>query len=169
MGLATNSGESVALHDALESFTLRCADYVHERNAGYHSYLPPSDGQPAQGEKWDWKSIDIPMLFNIGTDLTDQLRLKGFVGPTFVYRFSYEGNYEQYGEYYSQVMQSVNVFVSLGTSLEWNELLRLKIGVDWCPFDMSVDGFESDLEQSYLTEWRLTAGLSLILPTAKRK
>ena len=32
MGLATYSGESVALDDALESFTLRCADYIHERN-----------------------------------------------------------------------------------------------------------------------------------------
>ena len=66
-------------------------------------------------------------------------------------------------------MQSVNVFASLGTSLEWYELLRLKIGLDWCPFDMSVNGYESNLERSYLTEWRLTAGLSLILPGTKRK
>ena len=31
--LATNSGETVAFDDALESFTLRSADHIHERNA----------------------------------------------------------------------------------------------------------------------------------------
>ena len=168
-------GASYNMHFKEKGYGLEIGlDYVHERNASYRYYYPPLNGQPAGGQQWDWKSIDIPMLFNIGTDLTNQFRLKGFVGPTFVYRFSYEGNDELYREYYSNAVQSVNIFATLGTSLEWNKLLRLKIGMDYCPFDMSVDGFGplentfGPLEKTYLTEWRVTVGLSVILPETKK-
>ena len=140
-------------------------NYIHEMNVNNKYYKNRTwwaDG--LGGEWWDWRSVEISALFNIGKDLTDDLRLKGFAGPTFVYRYSYEGTDS---DYFQESMREVNFYLSLGASLEWRHLLRLKLGVDYCPIDMSISRFSGGDADLLLTELRYTAGVSFILPTLR--
>jgi len=131
------------------------------------AYLDLLFGKQDDGWKHRDISLQVPVNFNYGYELTDDFKVFGFAGPILhlglIKKESYKANggtttYNYYNDDYANDLGRFNLLLGLGAGIEVSEMFQVVVG-----FDFGLLNMDGDSGYTYRRPTQIKIGVNYLL------